>query len=152
ARDRQECLPHRALCDMSDSTTASIEIDVDRVVGEIPRTIFGGFAEHLGRCIYGGMYDPESPHADERGFRKDVIAALRDEMRISVLRYPGGNFVSGYDWRDGVGPRDQRPRRRELAWRSIETNQFGANEFVEFCREIHAEPMMAINLGTGSVE
>jgi alpha-N-arabinofuranosidase len=134
-----------------DQTTARIEIDTERVISEIPRTLFGGFAEHLGRCIYGGLYDPQSPHADERGFRTDVLGLLRDEMRISVLRYPGGNFVSGYRWRDGVGPRDQRPRRRELAWKSIETNQFGTDDFIELCRRINAEPMLAVNLGTGSI-
>src|SRR5437016_14439879 len=103
-------------------TPARLYIDTRRTIGEISLMIFGGFAEHLGRCIYGGIYDPQSPHADQRGFRTDVLAALR-EMKLSILRYPGGNFVSGYDWRDGIGPREQRPRRRELAWRSIETNQ-----------------------------
>src|SRR5947208_6864060 len=112
----------------SGATTATIEIDVDRVVGEIPRTLFGGFAEHLGRCIYGGIYDPESKHADEHGLHKNVLEALR-EMHLSVMRWPGGNFVSNYFWQDGVGPRDRRPRRRELAWQSIETNKFGTNEF-----------------------
>src|SRR5689334_12690581 len=103
--------------------SASIAVDTDDVISPIPRTIFGGFAEHMGRCIYGGIFDPESDQASEDGIRRDVLAALR-EMDLSVLRYPGGNFVSGYDWRDGVGPRDQRPRRRELAWQQIETNQF----------------------------
>ena len=130
--------------------TAIIRLDTDDVIGAISPKIFGGFAEHMGRCIYGGIYDPQSPHADERGFRTDVIAALR-EMRMQVLRYPGGNFVSSYDWRDGVGPREQRPRRRELAWNSIETNEFGTNEFIEFCRELKTEPMLGCNFGTAGI-
>jgi alpha-N-arabinofuranosidase len=105
----------------------------------------------MGRCIYGGIYEPGSPRADERGFRRDVLGALRD-LNFSVIRYPGGNFLSGYHWRDGVGPREQRPRRRELAWHSIETNQFGTNEFVTYCREIGAAPMLGVNMGTGSIE
>ncbi|MBC8077370.1 MAG: alpha-N-arabinofuranosidase [Chloroflexales bacterium] len=104
----------------------------------------------MGRCVYGGLYDPGSPQADERGFRRDVQAALR-EMRLSILRYPGGNMLSGYDWRDGVGPKEQRPRRRELAWQSIETNQFGTNEFIDYCRATGIEPMLGVNLGTGTI-
>src|SRR4051794_3811183 len=133
---------------MSDGV-ASIRIDSENVIAEVPRTLFGGFAEHLGRCIYGGIYDPASPLADERGFRRDVLDALR-AMKLAVLRYPGGNFVSGYDWRDGVGPREARPRRRELAWKSIERNQFGTNEFIDFCRTLDTEPVLAVNLGTGT--
>ena len=136
---------------MAEDRTASVRFDTENLVGEIAPTIFGGFAEHMGRCIYGGIYDPESPQADERGFRIDVLAALR-EQRYTVLRYPGGNFVSGYHWRDGIGPRDQRPRRRELAWRQIETNQFGTDEFIAFCRELKVEPMLAVNLGTGTIQ
>jgi alpha-N-arabinofuranosidase len=125
-------------------------LDNERTVGAISPLLFGGFAEHMGRCVYGGLYDPGSPQADERGFRRDVQAALR-EMRLSILRYPGGNMLSGYDWRDGVGPREQRPRRRELAWQSIETNQFGTNEFVEYCRATGIQPMLGVNLGTGTI-
>lgn len=129
---------------------ARIGIDTRRTIGEISPLLFGGFAEHMGRCVYGGIYDPESPLADDRGFRTDVAEALVDQQ-YTVLRYPGGNFLSGYDWRDGVGPRDARPRRRNIPWRSIETNQFGTNEFVEFCREIGAAPMLGVNMGTGSI-
>ena len=129
---------------------ARIMLDNERTIGAISPLLFGGFAEHMGRCIYGGIYDPASPYADERGFRRDVLAALR-EMRLRILRYPGGNFLSGYDWRDGVGPREQRPRRRDLAWQSIETNQFGTNEFIEFCRALDIEPMLGVNLGTGTI-
>ena len=130
--------------------TARVLLDNQRTIGTISPLLFGGFAEHMGRCVYGGIYDPASPHADERGFRRDVQDALR-EMRLSILRYPGGNMLSGYDWQDGVGPRDKRPRRRELAWQSIETNQFGTNEFIDFCRQMKIEPMLGVNLGTGTI-
>ncbi|MBN1920181.1 MAG: alpha-N-arabinofuranosidase [Anaerolineae bacterium] len=105
----------------------------------------------MGRCIYGGIFDPASPHADSEGFRRDVLAALA-ELGFSIIRYPGGNFLSGYHWRDGVGPREQRPRRRELAWQSIETNHFGVNEFMAFCRRMGIAPMLGVNLGTGTIE
>jgi alpha-N-arabinofuranosidase len=130
--------------------TAHVLLDNERTIGTISPLLFGGFAEHMGRCVYSGIYDPGSPQADERGFRRDVQAALR-EMRLSILRYPGGNMLSGYDWQDGVGPRDKRPRRRELAWQSIETNQFGTNEFIDFCRHMQIEPMLGVNLGTGTI-
>ena len=136
---------------MSNSETARITIDTKRVISEISPLLFSGFAEHMGRCIYGGIYDPESPHADENGLRVDVLAALR-ELNYRSMRYPGGNFVSGYRWEDGIGPRDQRPARRELAWQSIESNQFGTDEFIHFCREINTEPMLAVNLGTGTIQ
>jgi alpha-N-arabinofuranosidase len=135
---------------MADSSKARITLDNERIIGEVSPKLFGGFAEHMGRCVYGGLYDPGSSQADERGFRKDVQEALR-QMRISVLRYPGGNMLSGYDWRDGVGPKEQRPRRRELAWQSIETNQFGTNEFIEYCRATGIEPMLGTNFGTGTI-
>lgn len=133
------------------NTNATVYLDQNHLIGEISPLIFGGFAEHMGRCIYGGVYDPGSPQADERGFRKDVLAALR-ELDYRVMRYPGGNFLSGYHWLDGVGPRDKRPRRRDLAWQSIESNQFGADEFMAFCREINTKPMLGVNLGTGVIE
>jgi alpha-N-arabinofuranosidase len=130
---------------------ASVYVDANRTIGAISPLLFGGFAEHMGRCIYEGIYEPGSPLADERGFRRDVLAALR-ELNFRVMRYPGGNFLSGYNWLDGVGPREQRPRRRELAWHSIETNQFGTDEFMQFCREIDTQPMLGVNLGTGTVQ
>jgi len=130
---------------------AKLYIDTNRIIGEISPLLFGGFAEHLGRCIYEGIYDPASPLADQNGFRTDVIAALK-ELNFSIIRYPGGNFLSGYHWLDGVGDRRQRPRRRELAWQSIETNQFGVNEFIQYCREINALPMLGTNFGTGTIE
>lgn len=136
---------------MSDSKPARITIDSKRVIGEISPLLFSGFAEHLGRCIYQGIYDPASPQADENGLRRDVLAALR-ELNFRSMRYPGGNFVSGYRWEDGIGPKSQRPARRELAWQSIESNQFGVDEFIQFCREIDSEPMLAVNLGAGTIQ
>lgn len=132
------------------TSAARIHLDPTRTIGEISPLLFGGFAEHMGRSIYGGIYDPGSPHADERGLRRDVLAALR-ELGITIVRYPGGNFLSGYRWLDGVGPRDQRPTRRDLAWRSLESNAFGTDEFMEFCGVLGAEAMLAVNLGTGSI-
>lgn len=133
------------------ASQAHVYLDTNRVISKISPLVFSGFAEHMGRCIYEGIYDPASPHADERGLRKDVLAALR-ELNFRAMRYPGGNFLSGYRWEDGVGPRDQRPRRRDLAWQSIETNQFGTNEFMEFCKAINTEPMMGVNMGTGTIQ
>ena len=130
--------------------SARIYIDVNRTISDISPLVFSGFAEHMGRCIYQGIYEPSSPHADANGFRADVLAALR-ELNFRMIRYPGGNFLSGYNWLDGVGPKDQRPRRRELAWQSIETNQFGTNEFMQFCKLIDTKPMLGVNLGTGDI-
>lgn len=131
--------------------TAKILLDHDRTIAPISPLVFGGFAEHMGRCVYEGIYDPQSPLANEQGLRTDVLAALRDQ-NYTLIRYPGGNFLSGYDWLDGVGPKPQRPRRRDLAWQSIETNQFGTNEFIDFCKEIKAAPMMGVNMGTGTIQ
>ena len=135
---------------MSDDA-ARICIDTRRTVSEISPLLFGGFAEHMGRCIYGGLYDPESAQADENGYRRDVLEALRDQG-YTAIRYPGGNFLSGYNWLDGVGPVAERPRRRNIPWRSLETNHFGTNEFIGLCRAIGAEPMLGANMGTGTVE
>jgi alpha-N-arabinofuranosidase len=132
------------------NTTAQIFLDTNRTIAPISPLLFGGFAEHMGRCVYEGIYDPESPHADAHGLRKDVMEALRDQS-YTVIRYPGGNFLSGYNWLDGVGPKELRPRRRELAWQSLETNQFGTNEFIRFCAEINAAPMLGVNMGTGDI-
>jgi len=130
---------------------ARIAIDEERVIGRISPLLFGGFIEHMGRCVYRGIFDPGSALADEHGLRTDVVAALR-ELNPRIIRYPGGNFLSGYHWRDGVGPVAQRPRRRELAWQSIETNHFGTHEFITLCRMLGAEPMLGVNLGTGTIE
>jgi alpha-N-arabinofuranosidase len=131
--------------------TAQILLDSHRTIAEISPLLFGGFAEHMGRCVYEGIYDPKSKHADANGLRRDVLGALK-EQQYTVVRYPGGNFLSGYNWLDGVGPKDQRPRRRELAWGSVETNHFGTNEFMGFCKEIGAAPMMGVNMGTGTID
>ena len=115
------------------------------------RRIFGNFIEHLGRCIYGGIFEEGSPLSDARGFRRDVLEAARP-LRIPVLRWPGGNFVSGYHWIDGVGPVDDRPRRSELAWYAEESNRFGTNEFLEYCRVLGTEPYICVNMGSGTMD
>ena len=132
-------------------TTARLTLHSRFAVGEVSPWLFGGFLEHLGRSIYQGVYDPDSRHADADGMRTDVIDALR-ELEMTIVRYPGGNFASGYHWRDGVGPREQRPTVRELAWQSIEPNSFGTDEFVALCRKLDWQPMLAVNLGTGTPE
>ncbi|CAI4215363.1 unnamed protein product [Parascedosporium putredinis] len=106
---------------------------------------------HMGRCIYGGIYDPGSPLSDENGYRKDVIAAFQ-ELKCPVVRYPGGNFIATYHWQDGVGPREKRPKRQELAWHGIETNEFGTDEFLKWCEIVGTEPYLALNFGTGTLE
>jgi alpha-N-arabinofuranosidase len=121
--------------------------DADHVVDTLDRRIFGAFVEHLGRCVYGGIYEPGHPTADANGFRGDVLDLTR-ELGPTIVRYPGGNFLSGYNWEDGVGPKDQRPVKLDLAWRSTETNQFGTNEFIDWCRLANLEPMLGVNLGT----
>lgn len=126
---------------------ATVTIDRSFKVGEIDKNIYGSFIEHLGRAVYGGIYEPGSPLSDEKGFRKDVLGLVK-EAAVPLVRYPGGNFVSGYNWEDGIGPKDKRPRRAELAWKSTETNQFGLDEFVDWCAAASCEPLMAINLGT----
>jgi alpha-N-arabinofuranosidase len=103
-------------------------------IGEIDPRISGSFLEHLGRAIYTGIYEPGHPNADDDGFRTDVLDLVR-EINLPITRYPGGNFVSGYNWEDGVGPKDQRPTKLDLAWRVRETNQFGTNEFMQWCKK-----------------
>ena len=128
-----------------------VKLDPERRLGTVDRKIYGNFTEHLGRCIYGGMYQPGSPLADENGFRRDVLQAARG-LRIPILRWPGGNFVSGYHWEDGIGPRDQRPRRRELAWHAVESNQFGTDDFITYCRALGADPYICVNMGSGTMD
>jgi alpha-N-arabinofuranosidase len=127
--------------------SVNVRLRPDSIIGTTDRRLFGAFVEHLGRCVYGGIFEPGHEEADERGFRRDVLALVR-ELAPTVIRYPGGNFVSGYNWEDGVGPVEQRPRRTDLAWLSTETNQFGTNEFIDWCRVADVEPMLAVNLGT----
>ena len=125
-------------------------INQARHKGDMDRRTLGAFLEHLGRAVYEGVYDPTSPLADAKGFRKDVLAEVK-ELNVPITRYPGGNFVSGYNWLDGVGPRDKRPTVIERAWNSLETNQFGTNEFIEWARLVGTEPLLGGNFGTGSV-
>jgi alpha-N-arabinofuranosidase len=120
-------------------------------IDQVDPRIFGGFLEHLGRAVYEGIYDPSSAHADGDGFRKDSLAAL-DALQMTAMRYPGGNFASGYHWLDGVGPRAERPAVRDLAWQSTETNQVGTDEYVQLCRRMSWTPMLTVNLGTGTPE
>lgn len=131
-------------------TRQTISIDVGRRIAPIDRGIFGGFLEHLGRCIYGGVYEPGSRLADPDGLRTDVLAAL-DRMRLANIRYPGGNFVSGYRWRDGVGPSEARQPRLDLAWRGVDPNTFGTDEFVGLCRRLGTEPYLVVNAGDGDI-
>jgi alpha-L-arabinofuranosidase len=128
-----------------------VKLDPGRHIGRVDRNIFGGFVEHLGRCIYGGIYEEGSPLSDGRGFRRDVLELLR-QLRVPVLRWPGGNFVSNYHWADGIGPKELRPRRPELAWGGVEPNTFGTDEFIEYCGELGAEPYICLNMGSGSLE
>ncbi len=130
---------------------ARIKIDIERQIGKIDTMIYGNFVEHLGRCIYGGLYEPESPLSDEKGFRKDVMTATK-ELKVPIVRWPGGNFVSGYNWMDGIGPKEQRPVRIDLAWGFRENNSFGTDEFIEWCREVNTEPYFCVNLGTGTLD
>ncbi|MCL2464017.1 MAG: alpha-N-arabinofuranosidase [Micrococcales bacterium] len=127
-----------------------LTLDPAYAVGPVRRRTFGAFVEHLGRCVYTGIYEPTHPLADADGFRTDVLALVR-ELGVTTVRYPGGNFVSGYRWEDGVGPRQSRPRRLDLAWHSTETNEVGVDEFMRWCVQAGVEPMMAVNLGTRGV-
>jgi alpha-N-arabinofuranosidase len=136
---------------MADKKKAAMIVDRDFKIGEIDDRIYGSFIEHLGRAVYGGIYEPDHPEADGQGFRQDVIELVK-ELKVPLVRYPGGNFVSGYDWEDGVGPKEKRPRRLELAWRTVETNEFGTNEFVSWADRVGAEVMMAVNLGSRGVD
>ncbi len=131
--------------------SARLVIDPHFSVGPINRRLFGSFVEHLGRCVYDGIYEPGHATADEHGYRNDVIELVR-ELGVSTIRYPGGNFVSGYRWEDGVGPRDERPRRLDLAWHSTETNQVGLDEFAIWLKKVGSEMMYAVNLGTRGVQ
>lgn len=120
-------------------------------IGEVENRVFGSFVEHLGRCVYDGLYEPDHPLADANGFRSDVMALIQ-ALNIPIIRYPGGNFVSGYRWEDGIGPVEERPKRLDLAWRTLEDNQIGINEFAKWCKLVGSEVMLAVNLGTRGVE
>jgi alpha-N-arabinofuranosidase len=132
-------------------SSARALIQQPRVRADFDRRVLGAFLEHLGRAVYTGVYQPGSPLADSSGFRSDVVREVK-EAGVPIVRYPGGNFVSGYNWLDGVGPKPQRPTVLERAWNSIETNQFGTNEFIDWCRMVGTEPLLGMNFGTGSSE
>lgn len=126
---------------------AQVVLDRDFIITDTDPRLFGAFIEHIGRCVYGGIFEPGHPRADAQGFRQDVMALVR-ELAPTIMRYPGGNFLSGYNWEDGVGPVEKRPRRLDYAWLSTEPNTFGTNEFIAWCRMAGIEPMLAVNLGT----
>jgi alpha-N-arabinofuranosidase len=130
---------------------ARVYVDTRRTIATIDRNLFGSFLEHLGRAIYEGIYDPNSKLSDSDGFRKDVIEEIRT-LGVPIIRYPGGNFVSGYNWLDGIGPKKDRPRILDKAWNSINTNQFGTDEFMMWCKAVGTQPLMGLNLGTGTPE
>lgn len=125
--------------------------DKHYTIGKIDDKLYSSFTEHLGRCIYTGIYEPGHPKADEDGYRQDVMELVQ-ELNVPVIRYPGGNFVSCYDWHDGIGPKEKRPKRMDYAWASVETNEFGIDEFCRWAKKVGIEPMIAVNLGTGSIK
>jgi len=133
------------------SETVRVYLDSRRTLAPLDRNLFGSFLEHLGRAIYEGIYDPGSRLSDASGFRKDVMDEVR-RLGVPIVRYPGGNFVSGYNWLDGVGPKQDRPRVLDKAWNSLNTNQFGTNEFMAWCKATGTLPLMGLNLGTGTSE
>ena len=130
---------------------AEVIINKDSVIDKIDPRIYGSFIEHLGRAVYGGIYEPTHETADEEGFRGDVLALVK-KLGVPIVRYPGGNFVSGYRWEDGTGDKSKRPRRMELAWEAIETNEVGIDEFQSWAKKADSEVMMAVNLGTRGME
>ncbi|OTP10289.1 alpha-N-arabinofuranosidase [Enterococcus sp. 10A9_DIV0425] len=130
---------------------AKMSVNRTQGIGTVDRRLYGSFIEHMGRAVYGGIYEPSHPSANQAGFRQDVIELVK-ELSVPLIRYPGGNFVSGFDWEDSIGSRNQRPKRLDLAWRSIETNQVGLHEFAKWCQEVGAEINMAVNLGTRGLD
>ena len=130
---------------------AKITANKKYTIGDIDRRIYGSFIEHLGRAVYGGIYEPAHPTADDQGFRQDVIDLVK-KLNVPIVRYPGGNFVSGYNWEDGTGDKSKRPKRMELAWMATETNEVGIDEFQEWAKRANSEVMMAVNLGTRGAE
>jgi alpha-N-arabinofuranosidase len=131
--------------------SASARLDPEARVAAVDPRLYGSFVEHMGRCVYTGIFEPGHPSADARGYRTDVVELVR-ELGIPIIRYPGGNFVSGYNWEDGIGPVEHRPARLDLAWRSIESNQVGVDEFMAWSAEVGSETMMAVNLGTRGID
>ena len=135
----------------SGAQNARIKIDRERKIGEVDKHLYGNFVEHLGRCVYGGIYEEGSKLADDKGIRLDVLEAVKD-LNVSITRYPGGNFVSNYHWKDGIGPKDQRPPRMELAWARLESNRFGTDEFMDYAKRMGTDPYFSVNMGTGTIE
>jgi alpha-L-arabinofuranosidase len=133
------------------SAVARVYLDTNRITAAIDPNLFGSFLEHLGRAIYEGVYDPGSKLSDSNGFRKDIMDEVRT-LGVPIIRYPGGNFVSGYDWLDGIGPKQNRPRVLDKAWNSLDNNQFGTDEFMSWCKAANTKPLMGLNLGTGTAE
>ena len=125
-------------------------LDKDYIISPIDRRLYGSFIEHLGRAVYTGIYEPAHPLADEQGFRRDVLDLVR-KLNVPVVRYPGGNFVSGFRWEDSIGPKELRPRRLDLAWKTTEPNTFGLHEFVDWAKKANTEVMYAVNLGTRDI-
>ncbi|CRK24014.1 hypothetical protein BN1708_003705 [Verticillium longisporum] len=136
---------------LTDEQQPVISVNPNHKIAKIEDNTYGGFTEHMGRCIYGGLYDPGSPLSDENDYRKDVIEAFQ-ELKCPVVRYPGGNFIATYHWQDGIGPREKRPKKQELAWHGIETNEFGTDEFLRWCEVVGTEPYLALNFGTGTLD
>ena len=132
------------------SRKAKMVLDKEFQIAPIDKRIYGSFIEHLGRAVYEGIYQPGHPSADEDGFRKDVIELVK-ELDVPIIRYPGGNFVSNFFWEDSVGPVEERPHRLELAWRSLEKNEIGLNEFSKWAKKVNSDVMMAVNLGTRGI-
>jgi len=130
---------------------AVIKIDFDRQIDQVDPNIYGAFVEPIRTVVYGSIYDPKSPFADEDGFRKDFIDLVK-QLNVTNVRWPGGNFVSGYNWEDGIGPKDQRPAKRDLAWNQIESNQMGTDEYAKLCKLIGADNFLCINAGTGTLD
>ena len=126
-----------------------IYADSRRTIAPLHREVFGSFLEHLGRAIYEGIYDPQSKLSDSNGFRKDVLDEIK-KLGVPIIRYPGGNFVSGYNWLDGIGPKASRPAVLDKAWNSMNSNEFGTDEFLSWCRLVGTEPLLGLNLGTGT--
>ncbi len=129
--------------------TAKLFVDRHLTVAEVNPNLFGGFVEHLGRCVYTGLYEPGHPEADENGFRKDVARLVAD-LNMPLTRYPGGNFVSGFDWKDSIGPKEKRPRKPDYAWDAMEPNEVGVDEFMKWCKLANTSPLYVVNLGTGT--
>jgi len=146
-----ELLLGRILPAQTATGISRVYLDTRRTTAPIDPNLFGSFLEHLGRAIYEGIYDPGSKLSDSNGFRKDVMEEVR-ALGVPIVRYPGGNFVSGYNWLDGIGPKRDRPRVLDKAWNSINTNQFGTDEFMSWCKAVGTKPLMGLNLGTGTAE